>query len=173
MRRNSIINGTTKPKRIRNGARGRRSPSNITRWEKKFRKKLNRFHKQFAKKTFHRLMKKSSTLRSTLKRRSKEYEVEFNISLEEVRELLYRVYGHTCNYCNQKLLVNNMACDHILPLSLGGGSTPENLQMICGRCNTRKGPLTHKNFRRLLNWLNHQDKDLSKYVLRKLSSRGF
>ena len=95
MRRNSIINGITKPKRVRNSVRGRKSPSNISRWERTFKKKLNRFHKQFAKKTFHRLMKKSSTLRSTLKRRRREYEVEFDISVEEVRELHYKADGST------------------------------------------------------------------------------
>ena len=157
----------TKPRR------GRKSPNRLTLWERKFSKKLKRHHGTFAKKTFHRLMKKSSTLRSTLKRRSKEYEVEFNISLEEVRELLYRVYGRPCNYCGQKLVVSNMVCDHIMPLSLGGNSTPKNLQMICGRCNTRKGPLTDKHFRKLLRWLQRQDIELSKYVLRKMSSRDF
>ena len=136
--------------KARNGVRGRKSPSNITRWEKRFKRKLRRHHKQFAKKTFHRLMKKSSTLRSTLKRRSKEYEVEFNISLEEVRELLYKHYGRTCNYCDSRLLVSNMACDHIMPLSLGGCSTPKNLQMICMRCITRKGRLTNRIFTKLL-----------------------
>ena len=153
--------------------RGRKSPNRLTLWERKFSRKLKRHHGTFAKKTFHRLMKKSSTLRSTLKRRSKEYEVEFNISLEEVRELLYRVYGRPCNYCNQKLVVSNMACDHIIPLSLGGNSTPENLQMICRRCNTRKGPLTDRNFKKLLKFLDRQTKDLRNYVLRKLSSRDF
>lgn len=153
--------------------RGRKSPNRLTIWEKKFNKKLKKHHGTYAKKTFHRLMKKSSTLRSTLKRRSKEYEVEFNISLEEVRDLLYRVYGKKCGYCNCKLLVSNMVCDHILPLSLGGNSTPKNLQMICGRCNTRKGPLTDRNFRKLLKWLDRQDIDLRSYVLRKMSSRDF
>ena len=71
--------------------RGRKSPSRLTLWEQKFSKKLRKHHKHFAKKVFHRLMKKSSTLRSTLKRRSKEYEVKFEISLEEVREMLYNV----------------------------------------------------------------------------------
>ena len=162
-----------KKKRYYRPKRGRRSPNRLTLWEKKFSKKLKKHHGTFAKKTFHRLMKKSSTLRSTLKRRSKEYEVEFNISLEEVRELLYRVYGKKCSYCDYKLLVSNMACDHIIPLSLGGNSTPENLQMICGRCNTRKGPLTDRNFRKLLKWLDRQNGELKRYVLRKLSSRDF
>ena len=169
----SLENNLTTKKKYYKPKRGRKSPNRITIWEKRFSRKLKKHHKTFAKKTFHRLMKKSSTLRSTLKRRSKEYEVEFNISLEEVRELLYRVYGKTCNYCHYKLLVNNMACDHIVPLSLGGNSTPENLQMICGRCNTRKGPLTDRNFRKLLKWLDKQEYDLNKYVLRKLSSRDF
>ena len=162
-----------KKKRYYRPKRGRRSPNRLTLWEKKFSKKLKKHHGTFAKKTFHRLMKKSSTLRSTLKRRSKEYEVEFNISLEEVRELLYRVYGKKCSYCDYKLLVSNMACDHIIPLSLGGNSTPENLQMICGRCNTRKGPLTDRNFRKILKWLDRQNGELKRYVLRKLSSRDF
>ena len=172
MQKSSKTNLTTK-KKYYTPKRGRKSPNRLTIWEKKFGRKLRKYHGTFAKKTFHRLMKKSSTLRSTLKRRSKEYEVQFDISLEEVRELLYRVYGRTCNYCNQKLLVNNMACNHIMPLSMGGNSTPKNLQMICGRCNTRKGPLTDRNFRRLLKWLDKQEIDLKKYVLRKMSSRDF
>ena len=153
--------------------RGRKSPRGLSIWEDKFRNKLRKHHKHFAKKVFHRLMKKSSTLRTTLKRRSKEYEVEFNISLTEVRTLLYKSYGRKCSYCNTILLVNNMACDHVHPLSLGGNSTPANLQMICMRCNTRKGPLTDKEFSKILRWLSKQNLALAKYVLRKLSSRDF
>ena len=153
--------------------RGRKSPRGLSIWEDKFRNKLRKHHKHFAKKVFHRLMKKSSTLRTTLKRRSKEYEVEFNISLTEVRTLLYKSYGRKCRYCNTILLVNNMACDHVHPLSLGGNSTPANLQMICMRCNTRKGPLTDKEFSKILRWLSKQNLALAKYVLRKLSSRDF
>ena len=162
-----------KNKRYYKPKRGRKSPNRLTIWEEKFSKKLKRHHGTFAKKTFHRLMKKSSTLRSTLKRRSKEYEVEFNISLEEVRDLLYRVYGKKCCYCHSKLVVSNMVCDHILPLSLGGNSTPGNLQMICGRCNTRKGPLTNKNFKKILHWLRKQDVELRNYVLKKMASKDF
>jgi 5-methylcytosine-specific restriction endonuclease McrA len=162
-----MLNNRKKP------IRGRKSPKGLTIWENKFSRKLKKHHKHFAKKVFHRLMKKSSTLRTTLKRRSKEYEVKFEISLSEVREMLYKAYGRKCRYCETKLLVNNMACDHIHPLSLGGDSTIKNLQMICHRCNTRKGPLTDKDFTKVLKWLSRQSQDLSKYVLRKLSSRDF
>ena len=58
-------------KRYYKPKRGRKSPNRLTIWEQKFSRKLKRYHGTFAKKTFHRLMKKSSTLRSTLKRRSK------------------------------------------------------------------------------------------------------
>ncbi len=161
------MHNKTKPRR------GRKSPKRLTIWEQRFSRKLKRNHGNFHKKVFHRLMKKSSTLRSTLKRRSKEYEVEFNISLEEVRELLYRAYGRPCHYCDKKLVIDCMVCDHIIPLSLGGNSTRGNLQMICRRCNTRKGPLTDRYFKKLLKWLDKQTKDLRNYVLRKLSSRDF
>ena len=119
-------------------------------WEKRFNSKLKKQHKHFAKKVFHRLMKKSSVLKSSLKKRSKEYEVIFDISLEEVRTILYEVYGEKCRYCDEILKVTNMVCDHINPLSHGGDSIKENLQIICSRCNTRKGPLTHKHYEKLL-----------------------
>ena len=93
--------------------------------------------------------------------------------MEEVRELLYKSYGRTCNYCDVRLLVNNMVCDHVMPLSLGGSSVPDNLQMICMRCNTRKGPLTNKNFKKLLKWLKKQDIELKNYVLKKMASKDF
>ena len=78
--------------------RGRKSPKGLSIWEDKFRNKLRRHHKHFAKKVFHRLMKKSSTLRTSLKRRSREYEVLFNISLKEIRELILSAYRKKCKY---------------------------------------------------------------------------
>ena len=138
-------------------------------WEDKFSYKLRKRHKHMWKHAFHRLMKKSSTLRSSLKRRSKEYEVICNISLKEIRESLYQAYGQNCKYCTSRLVLNNIVCDHITPLSLGGGSIPRNLQMICARCNTRKGPLTDEQFSDLLAFLLNKDELVSGYILRKLA----
>ena len=139
-------------------------------WEDKFSYKLRKRHKHMWKHAFHRLMKKSSTLRSSLKRRSKEYEVEFNISLAQIRELLRAAYGRQCNYCDVILDVSNIVCDHCTPLSMGGKTNVKNLQMICKRCNTRKGPLKSKDFSNLLKYLNKQNEHVRGYVLRKLES---
>ena len=131
--------------------------------------KLLPIHKNHSKRIFHRMMKKSSTLKSSLKRRSKEYEVEFKISLSEIRNLLYESYGTKCVYCDTTLVVSNMACDHIIPLSMGGGSILNNLHIVCGRCNTRKGPLTHKDYKSFLKSISKLNEDVVKYVLRKLA----
>ena len=138
-------------------------------WEEKFLPKLKKHHGNRAKGVFHRLMKKSSTLRTSLKRRSKEYEVLFDISLREIRELVYAAYGRKCRYCKNNLKVNNMVCDHSIPLSNGGESVKSNLQMICARCNTRKGPLTHKAYSKLLALLKRQNQNTRDYILRKLA----
>ena len=138
-------------------------------WADKFLPKLSKHHGNRAKGVFHRLMKKSSTLRTSLKRRSREYEVLFDISLKEIRELIFSSYGRKCKYCKDILKVNNMVCDHSIPLSHGGESVKNNLQMICARCNTRKGPLTHKVFTMLLGWLKRQNQNSRDYILRKLA----
>ena len=138
-------------------------------WEDQFIKLLQKHHGTHAKKIFHRLMKKTSTLKSSLKKRSKEYEVEFNISLEEIRNLFLRFYGKQCRYCTDTLVVSNIVCDHMYPLSLGGDSTPKNLTIICRRCNTRKGHLTDKEYTNLLKYLDTQSINAKSYILRKLA----
>ena len=134
-------------------------------------KKLLPIHKNHSKKIYHRMMKKSSTLKSSLKRRSKEYEVVFEISLPTIRNLLLRAYSKPCIYCNDILDVSNMVCDHIIPLSSGGPSISNNLEMICKRCNIRKGPLTGREYRILIEFLGSQPKHVSDYIYRKLAGK--
>ena len=141
----------------------------ISEWQSKFEQKLRKLHGNHWKNVFHRLMKKSSTLKTTLKRRSKEYEVEFNMNLKEIRNILLQAYGRKCRSCTKKLDINNIVCDHIIPLSLGGSSIAKNLQLICNRCNRRKGPLTHEQYNSLLKWVSRMARPAQDYILRKLS----
>ena len=140
----------------------------IASWEEKFLPKLL-IHGTHSKKIFHRLMKKSATLKSSLKKRSKEYEVKCEITLDEIRNLFLKTYGKKCRYCTETLVVSNIVCDHVYPLSMGGDSIINNLQIICSRCNTRKGNLTHKEYKSLLRWLSKQNENMRTYVLRKLA----
>jgi hypothetical protein len=45
--------------------------------------------------------------------------------------------GFQCRACHRPQ--SNLQIDHILPVSLGGTTFPENLQLLCARCNQRKG----------------------------------
>lgn len=50
--------------------------------------------------------------------------------------------NHTCVYCRVSLAAEPhllLEVDHILPVSKGGLSVPENLQTLCWKCNRAKG----------------------------------
>ncbi len=162
---------SSKTRKISRGRKIARKTKSTLMWEGKFIPILKKYHGTRTQGVFHRLMKKSSSLRSALKKRSKEYEVQFDITLIELRHMILKAYGRKCCYCKDKLLVKNMVCDHKVPLSCGGPSTQDNLEMICKRCNTRKGPLTAKEYRVLVLWLKKQSKHFRDYINRKLSGR--
>jgi 5-methylcytosine-specific restriction endonuclease McrA len=48
---------------------------------------------------------------------------------------------YTCRYCSVSLAAEPhllLEVDHIVPISKGGMSTPDNLQTLCWRCNRTK-----------------------------------
>ena len=59
----------------------------------------------------------------------------------------YKTHKHTlfgkqeghCNGCNVSFPFRNMTIDHIVPQSAGGTDHLENLQLLCGACNSTKG----------------------------------
>jgi 5-methylcytosine-specific restriction endonuclease McrA len=60
-----------------------------------------------------------------------------------VRELFdERAGGVTCPGCGVvfcgRARLRSLHCDHIVPYSLGGLTTWENLQLLCGPCNLEK-----------------------------------
>lgn len=44
-----------------------------------------------------------------------------------------------CQLCGKVLTKNTVTVDHIIPISNGGTNAIENLQPLCGSCNSRKG----------------------------------
>ena len=113
-----------------------------------------------------------STLKSSLKRRSIDYDVEYNIDSNDIRKMFYDIYGKECKYCEKKLNFRTIACDHIVPLSKGGPTTVENLQLICKACNTRKGPLDEEDFNILIQLIQELPAEISMYVMKKLAKGG-
>ena len=68
----------------------------------------------------------------------KQYKTEENII-----KLFGRQAGY-CFLCFKKKDMNDMTIDHIIPQSKNGSNRPDNLQMLCSRCNSRKGDKTYE-----------------------------
>ena len=54
----------------------------------------------------------------------------------EMRRAVFERDGGKCAHCGTNF---DIQYDHILPVALGGATTIENLQLLCGDCNREKG----------------------------------
>jgi len=55
---------------------------------------------------------------------------------DDVRHEVWRRDGGSCRSCGAK---TDLQYDHLIPVSMGGANTVDNLQILCGPCNRRKG----------------------------------
>ncbi|MGH8894420.1 MAG: HNH endonuclease [Actinomycetes bacterium] len=55
---------------------------------------------------------------------------------DDIKHLVWTRDGGKCRACSR---TTELQFDHIIPVSMGGNSQPENLQILCGPCNRRKG----------------------------------
>lgn len=69
----------------------------------------------------------------------KEWELNGSFTTEEWN-LLLDTCGHRCLSCDRVDLP--LTQDHVIPLSLGGSNTIDNIQPLCGPCNSSKGVKT-------------------------------
>jgi 5-methylcytosine-specific restriction endonuclease McrA len=69
-------------------------------------------------------------------RRAKEINAPGNgWSVKEEKQLI-EDYGHRCAYCGNK--TDNLTMDHVVPISIGGAHSIENIVPACGSCNSSK-----------------------------------
>jgi hypothetical protein len=54
----------------------------------------------------------------------------------EIRLAVWERDSGSCRSCGS---TTELQYDHVIPVSMGGASTTENLQVLCGNCNRRKG----------------------------------
>ena len=138
-------------------------------WETKLYEKMLPLHSRSALAKVKKLMKRLTTLKSSLVTRSRKYGVECTVTLDELCQLAYDAYGTECKYSGRILTVANMVFDHIHPISKGGSSNLDNLQVISKFSNTMKGSLEEHDFLILLSWLDELPEELRKDVSIRLA----
>ena len=55
------------------------------------------------------------------------------------RRNIYARDSNRCQYCGKKQATSELSLDHVVPRSMGGQSTWENLVCSCLKCNVKKG----------------------------------
>lgn len=126
-------------------------------------------HKRKPLGIYSRVKKKLIYLMSNMKTRTEKVEKTMLVTKEQLVDLVASSYGTPCKYCDTQLTYKNYVCDHIYPLSRGGESEKSNLQIICKRCNTQKGPMLEEEFISLLALINTFSEESKVYAKRKLS----
>ena len=58
---------------------------------------------------------------------------------DDERIVIWRQANGICQICEEKIALDEMEADHIVPHSRGGQTTVENGQALCRRCNASKG----------------------------------
>lgn len=63
-----------------------------------------------------------------------------------VRKIIYDNDGGYCYLCGDKININDMTIDHVVPKSDGGGSSTANARCCCFTCNQMKGSMSLDEF---------------------------
>lgn len=56
----------------------------------------------------------------------------------------------SCEYCRKNVAFGGDSLDHKVPLVRGGNHEPDNLQVLCRSCNSKKHSKTDEEYRKLL-----------------------
>jgi 5-methylcytosine-specific restriction endonuclease McrA len=138
-------------------------------WQKQFVTKLRGYHKKNLEKVAAKLLKRIDGVKNSMVSRSKKYKVECRVTVNELRQLAFDAYGTSCKYSKRVLKIDNMVFDHLVPISKGGTSNIDNIQIISRFSNNMKGSLDEPSFLLLLAWLETVPEDLRKDISIRLA----
>ena len=72
------------------------------------------------------------------------------------RSLKKKLFGNTlvkrCCFCKRWVSFGLATLEHMVPLSLGGDWSIENLRVSCKSCNSERGSLEFGSFRKIKGW---------------------
>lgn len=63
-----------------------------------------------------------------------------------IKDILYGEQSGDCAGCSEHFHKRNFTIDHIVPTNRGGQDIDENLQLLCGQCNSEKGTSSMADF---------------------------
>jgi 5-methylcytosine-specific restriction endonuclease McrA len=100
---------------------------------KEYKKKYRKNHKEII--TQHRKNNPEKYSAYKQNRRARELNVEGTFTAKEWKDLC-KSYGNKCACCGKR---RKLTIDHVIPISKGGTNYIENIQPLCGSCNSSKG----------------------------------
>lgn len=118
----------------------RENPENAEKWRQFAKDAYHqnpKFHIERRKKWRHSENGRTKMLLQLQRRRSAITSVYNDLSQKDVLFLL-EFQNNLCPKCKRSFLVVPYTIDHIIPVSLGGATTLQNIQLLCRRCNSSK-----------------------------------
>ncbi len=92
---------------------------------------------EFYKESFQRYVDYCKQSAQQKARRTYENRKDAKLS-EETRMSVKQIFDFRCAACHRKEEAVRLAIDHVVPIVKGGSPNPENLQVLCSRCNSLK-----------------------------------
>jgi 5-methylcytosine-specific restriction endonuclease McrA len=110
--------------------------NNQRNWIANNREKFNKRSREYLKKMYQTPEGKAKRINYANKRRAnyKDIDVEIKNKLKQI----YNSEKNICYWCGKPIAKNELAIDHIIPLSKGGSNTSENITPSHKSCNNSK-----------------------------------
>ena len=113
-------------------------------WQEANKERVNQTRRQIYAANSERILARQSEYRkenphirrfAEARRRARKKSVAFTLTHEQWQAIL-KQYRYRCAYCDKKM--KNLHAEHVIPISKGGGTTPDNIVPACISCNSRK-----------------------------------